>query len=60
MSHWETYLNENQDRFVTELIDFVRIPSISSLPEHASDVQQAGKWVAARLDNWLADCLENR
>lgn len=49
MSHWETYLAENQDRFVAELIDFVRIPSISSLPEHTADVQRAGEWVAARL-----------
>jgi acetylornithine deacetylase/succinyl-diaminopimelate desuccinylase-like protein len=46
---WQEYLAENQDRFLAELLDFVRIPSISSLPEHAGDVQRAAEWVAARL-----------
>lgn len=48
-SQWETYLDENQDRFLEELLDFLRIPSISALPEHAEDVQQAAEWVAERL-----------
>ncbi|MEM7345377.1 MAG: dipeptidase [Chloroflexota bacterium] len=50
MSEWESYLAENQDRFQEELFDFLRIPSISSLPEHAEDVQKAGEWVAQRLE----------
>jgi acetylornithine deacetylase/succinyl-diaminopimelate desuccinylase-like protein len=49
MSPWESYLDENKDRFVSELLDFLRIPSISALPEHADDVQQAAEWVANRL-----------
>ena len=49
MANWETYLAENQSRFLEELLDFLRIPSISALPEHAGDVQQAAEWVAARL-----------
>ena len=50
MTAWEIYLEEHQARFLDELLDFIRIPSISALPEHAADVQQAGEWVAARLE----------
>lgn len=46
---WETYLAEQQPRYHDELLQFLSIPSISSLPEHASDVQQAAQWVARRL-----------
>lgn len=46
---WQTYLNENQERFTAEMLDFLSIPSVSSLPEHAADVQAAAEWVAARM-----------
>lgn len=49
MSTWESYLAGHQAQYQQELLDFLRIPSISALPEHAGDVQQAGEWVAARL-----------
>jgi len=48
---WHTYLKEHQPRFLDELLDFLRIPSISALPEHASDVGRAAEWVARRLDS---------
>lgn len=46
---WEAYLDQNQQRFVEELLDFVRIPSVSAKPENIPDVQRAAEWVAARL-----------
>ncbi len=49
MPSWEAFLNENQPRFIDELKQFLRFPSISSLPEHAEDVKQAAEWVAGRL-----------
>jgi len=49
MAQAETYLNEHQDRYLNELLDFLRIPSISSLPDHAGDVERAAVWVADRL-----------
>lgn len=49
MLSWEVFLNENQPRFIDELKQFLRFPSISSLPEHAEDVKQAAEWVAGRL-----------
>jgi acetylornithine deacetylase/succinyl-diaminopimelate desuccinylase-like protein len=47
--NWEDYLSANQNRFVEELRDLVRIPSVSAKPEHMPDVEAAGKWVVARL-----------
>jgi acetylornithine deacetylase/succinyl-diaminopimelate desuccinylase-like protein len=49
MSDWQTYLQQEQPRFVQEFLDFCRIPSISSLPEHAEDVRAAARWVATRV-----------
>ena len=46
---WETYLDHEQARFVDELIDFIRIPSVSAKPDNIPDVQRAAEWVAARL-----------
>lgn len=36
-------------RFVDELVDFVRIPSVSAAPTHIPDVVAAGDWVVRRL-----------
>jgi acetylornithine deacetylase/succinyl-diaminopimelate desuccinylase-like protein len=49
MSDWTQYLDREQPRFVAEFLDFCRIPSISSLPEHAADVRRAARWVADRV-----------
>ncbi len=46
---WQQYLDDNHDRFFEEYLDLVRIPSISSLPEHMADVEKAAEWTATRL-----------
>lgn len=46
---WQEYLDQQQGRFIEELADFLRIPSVSAKPEHADDVRAAGQWVMARL-----------
>ncbi len=46
---WQDYLDREQDRFVEELADFVRIPSVSAKPEHEGDVRAAADWVATRM-----------
>lgn len=46
---WQRYLDEHQSRFTKELLDFLTIPSISSLPENLPDVEEAAAWVAERL-----------
>ncbi len=49
MASYQSYLEIHQDRFLAELFEFLRIPSISALPERAEDVARAGEWVAQRL-----------
>jgi acetylornithine deacetylase/succinyl-diaminopimelate desuccinylase-like protein len=46
---WNTYLDQNQSRFDAELIDFLRIPSVSTAPERTDDVRRAADWVRRRL-----------
>ncbi len=45
----ETYLQEHDAQQLDTLREFLRIPSISSLPEHRDDVRRAAEWVAERL-----------
>ena len=49
MEPWEMYLNDHSEQFLDELLDLLRIPSISSLTDQSTYVQQAAEWVAARL-----------
>jgi acetylornithine deacetylase/succinyl-diaminopimelate desuccinylase-like protein len=49
MADWNAYLKANASRYLEELIEFLRIPSISSLSAHRADVQHAAEWVAGRL-----------
>ena len=47
---WNTYLEDNQNRFIDELSDFISIPSVSASDEHFNDVVKAGEWVVSRLN----------
>jgi len=49
MAEWQRYLDENQARFQAELLEFLRIPSVSALPDRAGDVEHAAVWVADRM-----------
>jgi len=42
------YLARNEARFVDELCEYVRFPSVSAQPAHAADVQAAAAWLEAR------------
>ena len=44
-----SYAQQNQKRFLEELKDLLRIPSISTLPEHKGDVKKAAQKVADEL-----------
>ncbi|MFB3915427.1 MAG: dipeptidase [Terriglobales bacterium] len=44
-----SYARENQDRFLSELKDLLRIPSVSTLPEHKEDVRRAAEFIANEL-----------
>lgn len=52
MSHlqaFDAYFAENREKHLTELNEFLRIPSISSLSEHKQDMQLAAAWLAAAM-----------
>ncbi|MEG3047782.1 MAG: peptidase dimerization domain protein, partial [Mucinivorans sp.] len=49
------YIENNKDRFLDQLFDLLRIPSISSIPAHAPDMDRAAAWLAARLKEAGAD-----
>jgi len=44
-----TYAQTHHDRFYAQLHDLIRIPSISTQPAHAADVQRAAEWLAADM-----------
>ena len=43
------YARAHRSRFVEELKAFLRIPSISTLSEHAADVRRAAEWLAEQM-----------
>ncbi|MCJ7554239.1 MAG: dipeptidase [Ignavibacteriaceae bacterium] len=43
------YIESNYDKYIDELKEFLRIPSISTLPENKSDMQAAARFVADKL-----------
>lgn len=49
MKPWEQYLADHREAAVSELVDFLRIPAISSLKEHIGDVAAAAEWTADRM-----------
>jgi acetylornithine deacetylase/succinyl-diaminopimelate desuccinylase-like protein len=49
MGTWKSYLDSHQPRFLDELLDFLRIPSVSATAAHAGDVKRAAEWVRARV-----------
>ncbi len=45
MENLKSYIDTNKDRFISELFELIRIPSISSSSEHKADMQRcAEKW----------------
>jgi len=44
-----TYARENKARFLNELKDLLRIPSVSTLPEHKSDIGRAAEFIASEM-----------
>ena len=41
------YLKRNQARFVAELCDYLRLPSVSAQPQHKQDLCACADWLAA-------------
>ena len=52
------YINENKDRFISELFDVLRIPSISAQSSHKEDMVRCAEHLAAALAKAGADVVE--
>lgn len=59
----DTYFTSKRDEHLQQLIDFLRIPSISALSEHKEDMQEAAEWLKnsfeqAGLENTSIDATD--
>ncbi|HVA90706.1 MAG TPA: dipeptidase [Chloroflexota bacterium] len=45
----EAYIDAHREPILARLLDFLRIPSVSTDPAHGADITAAANWVAARL-----------
>lgn len=58
MQTTQEYIKTNQDRFLEELLDLLRIPSVSADPAYKEDVQKTAALVADHLRKAGADEVE--
>src|SRR5438045_8880274 len=49
MKEWKDYQEKNKDRFLNEMLDLLRIPSVSAKSEHKADMQKCAELVRQRL-----------
>jgi len=56
MKDLKDYIEANRERFLEELFELIRIPSISSKEEHKEDMLKAAEWIKNKL---TADGAEN-
>jgi len=49
------YAQQHRAEHVAELTDFLRIPSVSTQPDHAADTAKAADWVAAAMKTAVLD-----
>ena len=49
MQAWKDYQEQNKDRFLQEMIDLLRIPSVSAKSEHKADMEKCAEAVKKSL-----------
>src|SRR6187200_1625652 len=54
----QNYIQANRQRFLDELLDFLRIPSISADTKYKDDVLRAANWLSAELKRIGMDGVE--
>lgn len=58
MQDIQHYIQENKDRFLTELLDLLRIPSVSADSKFKDDVRKAAEFICEKLKTAGADSAE--
>src|SRR5262245_50970602 len=43
------FIHTNRDRYISELKNYLAIPSISALPQHQADVKRCAEWTAEEM-----------
>lgn len=49
MEKLKGYIEENYDRYIGELTELLRIPSVSTMPEHKKDIHNCAEFIAGKL-----------
>jgi acetylornithine deacetylase/succinyl-diaminopimelate desuccinylase-like protein len=57
-NHWKEYLEANKGRFLDELLELLRIPSVSARSEHKDDMVRCAEAVRDRLNQAGVDRAE--
>ena len=55
MNTWKEYQEQNKERFLSELLDLLRIPSVSAKGEHKADMLKCAETVKSSLLDAGAD-----
>lgn len=58
MENLKSYINTNKERFISELIELLKIPSVSADPAFSHDVLNTAEAVKIALDNAGCDYVE--
>ena len=58
MNSWKEYQEKNKDRFLNEMLDLLKVPSISAKSEHKADMKKTAELVKQRLLEAGADKAE--
>jgi len=58
MNSWKEYQEKNKDRFLNEMLDLLKVPSISAKSEHKEDMKKTAELVKQRLLEAGADKAE--
>ena len=58
MQNWKEYQSENQDRFLSELLDLLRIPSVSADSKYKGDVARCADAVKQHMLSAGCDTAE--
>ncbi len=58
MKSWKEYQEKNKDRFLNEMLELLRVPSISAKSEHKADMKKTADLVKKRLIEAGADKAE--
>jgi acetylornithine deacetylase/succinyl-diaminopimelate desuccinylase-like protein len=58
MSPWKEYLDSNKEKFLNELLELLRIPSVSARSEHKNDMMKCAEAIKQRLQEAGVDRAE--